>query len=573
MKLFEFFDRLDEGRKEQFIAMLPKPFQEIQNNVGEKWEKKWLNEVNWALTTLKKQDRIVWYLRFVKAQMLSVLVHYSDPAFVLKNRDLIDLAKKELKKFQNTFPPGELVDMQLKRLNLTTLKSSLEHYLSLNLPGIEKIVWGKQDPPQLVNEFAKIEQEWKESRKAVIPKNKVSDTTTLLIEFPNSWQWVNLNTASCSIEGQAMGHCGNTAGARDTDTILSLREPVKGGWKPHLTFILDKENGYLGEMKGRNNDKPATKYHPSIIALLELPIIKGINGGGYAPEHNFSVNDLTKQQQDQLFSKKPQLAGFLWRYRKEGKITTEILNQMYKSLKGGIGLPKPGYTQSSPENRFILLEMEAKNKDEYDQTFRYYYNFLEGNEHHDFNIDEAEVVYFLDSLPDQTQQEISDYVIKTYKEEIENQNSAIVRILNENADELYDTMRSSVYVGWETGTHNEIYKAIKEYLEDPCDGRQESIQISDVSDFIHTTMTSNQNNDLDAWGTEFWIKPELMCALIDSGKLDEYESWWRFVDDYTPLQEFESLVPSSGFNDYSNKSAIEYFFENQNMFTKSEKKK
>lgn len=104
-----------------------------------------------------------------------------------------------------------------------------------------------------------------------------------------------------------MGHCGNTATPKEGDRILSFRTKASGGkQRPHLTFILD-ENGYLGEMKGRANEKPSEKYHPYIIDLLQKDFVKGIKGGGYLPESNFSITDLDQEQMNALISKKSSL--------------------------------------------------------------------------------------------------------------------------------------------------------------------------------------------------------------------------------------------------------------------------
>src|SRR5690606_7918163 len=154
---------------------------------------------------------------------------------------------------------------------------------------IDNYVFDKQNPGDVWREFYVIEKEWKEKQDSVIRHEQVTHDTEVLIKFPDNWQWVNLHQNFCSIEGKAMGHCGNSGAWTNNDTVLSLREPTKDGWKPHLTFILDKTNGMLGEMKGRGNAKPASKYHPYIIKLLKQNYIKGIVGGGYLSHNNFSL--------------------------------------------------------------------------------------------------------------------------------------------------------------------------------------------------------------------------------------------------------------------------------------------
>jgi hypothetical protein len=110
-----------------------------------------------------------------------------------------------------------------------------------------------------------------------------------------------------------MGHCGNS-GAREGDDILSLRDPEG---KAHLTFIVN--DGKLGEMKGRANSKPSKRYHPAILELLKHPEIHTIRGGGYAPERNFSLDDLDEAQRRQIESLKPDIGNSIMHMLKSGK--------------------------------------------------------------------------------------------------------------------------------------------------------------------------------------------------------------------------------------------------------------
>jgi hypothetical protein len=127
------------------------------------------------------------------------------------------------------------------------------------------------------------------------------------------WKWVSLGRGYCSAEAKAMGHCGNS-GAREGDDILSLRDPEG---KAHLTFIVN--DGKLGEMKGRANSKPSKRYHPAILELLKHPEIHTIRGGGYAPERNFSLDDLDEAQRRQIESLKPDIGNSIMHMLKSGK--------------------------------------------------------------------------------------------------------------------------------------------------------------------------------------------------------------------------------------------------------------
>lgn len=108
------------------------------------------------------------------------------------------------------------------------------------------------------------------------------------------WKWVDLERGYCSQEAEAMGHCGNQ-GAAQGDNIVSLRDSE--GYA-HLTFIIN--DGFLGEAKGRANDKPSQKYHKPILELLKSKHIDAIKGGGYAPENNFDFHDLHDDHKKEL---------------------------------------------------------------------------------------------------------------------------------------------------------------------------------------------------------------------------------------------------------------------------------
>jgi hypothetical protein len=151
-----------------------------------------------------------------------------------------------------------------------------------------------------------------------------------------------------------MGHCGNVPSQRPGDQILSLRRQVQRSdvvkWYPVATFILDRD-GELGEMKGRGNDKPQPKYHAYIVELLRHHMIRGIKGGGYMPENNFSTSDLEPQTREQLIADKPELKGLLGYYEEEG-MTDRVLDMLGTKLRER---DLPDYESYDAEKRDFLL--------------------------------------------------------------------------------------------------------------------------------------------------------------------------------------------------------------------------
>ena len=285
-----------------------------QNDKKAEYEDSWFSmdqlrtdiqtEIKRAKQSLKKNDRIVWYLKLVRQELAYNLAHHTKHSSIPFNG------------------PSNSVNPRLYEL---------EHFLSLPIPEIQNLQFKNQTPIEIISIFSEAERQWKASRGQLVPFN---DDDKVVMQFPDGFAWVFLDREYCETEGGAMGHCGNRPSARRGDTILSLRRLVQTGneklWRPSLTFIIDG-NGLIGEMKGRGNEKPAEKYHPHIIALLKSDLVNGIKGGGYLPQNNFSVNDLSEEEQEDLFSVKPQYASVLYLYKKYGmnkslaeKITHEM---------------------------------------------------------------------------------------------------------------------------------------------------------------------------------------------------------------------------------------------------------
>lgn len=281
--------------------------------------------IEWAKKVLKKNDRIVWFLRFARFEITREAFG-RDKALQDFNR----LAKTNF----------SLNDM----MSIYQMRPKLEHFMSLDNKKIQSVVFNRQTPAILFAQLEEFEKEGQVTANDDVGAKEMWDNGRLiaqepddniLIKFPDGFVWMDLERSNCRQEGDAMGHCGNTASYKGDDTILSLRKSVNyegdKWWYPVCTFILDG-NGELGEMKGRNNDKPQDRYHPYIISLLKrTDLIKGIKGGGYMSENNFSLNDLSNQEKQQLIKINPNLAEVSDLYREEG-MTSRVLSRIDSGL-------------------------------------------------------------------------------------------------------------------------------------------------------------------------------------------------------------------------------------------------
>ena len=144
------------------------------------------------------------------------------------------------------------------------------------------------------------------SVKSVVQDSKELPLGKVVHEYEDAATWNLLNAGRCEVEGRMMKHCGNVS-PKSGDRILSYREKQSIMMKPRLTFILN--NGKLGEMKGFANAKPAADLHARIVDLLQNQWVKitHLQGSGYLPQNNFSLNDLNEILFKQLAQHQPEL--------------------------------------------------------------------------------------------------------------------------------------------------------------------------------------------------------------------------------------------------------------------------
>ena len=260
MKIYELLtEAAYDGMITAIKTQLPDQIQYVDQNA------------QWAKQYLKKQDRIVWYLKILKAFLLDQLT-----------TQILGTYKFE---------------------SMEKLQQDILHFYGFNDPKIEQYQYQSQSIGQVIQDLHNLENIWKqkqETNRGV--KQQPGDYE--LFKFNDGTAWWFVNRAYCPDEGRSGQHCGNVVGRHETNQrILSLRNSAD---QVILTFILEP-NGTLGEMKAKGNQKPQETFHPQIMKLLMWDKIKGISGQGYLPDANFSIFDLNDNNLNYIEKNKPQL--------------------------------------------------------------------------------------------------------------------------------------------------------------------------------------------------------------------------------------------------------------------------
>lgn len=332
--------------------------------------------------TLKRQDRIVWYLRWFRISEThkKVSAILANPKFESRTAELKQLFRRITKVDYDETRTADVSYFSLRWQN----PDALEHLTySLSIPLLDQLTWdANMLPRQMTDKLKSLEAEHNAKQKQwVNPK----ENDKIILKY-GKYAWVMLARGACSDEADAMGHCGNVPSEKAGDRILSFRTIEGEKQKPHLTFILDK-NGKLGEMKGRANEKPAAKYHPYIVDLLLQDFITGIKGGGYEAHKNFDLLDLSDEEVSDLIAKKPSFMPKLdlkdpTRHpvpydlqhkliKRNPKWTLKITNLLpeYKDLRRKFAyavVTEPGLTD--------LTHNQYLSKDEYDRAVDAFYD-------------------------------------------------------------------------------------------------------------------------------------------------------------------------------------------------------
>lgn len=226
---------------------------------------------------------------------ISIISDFRSIEAFIKQTNLPSLPKEDLKRFKDYSSFGSISGM------VDYVHEIVEKYVSI------------KDYAEATNQnfqnadFEEVYQEsveWHEELEASGRQLDIEEGQVIVEQYDDGYYWLDLMDNNCQLEGQSMGHCGNTS----ADTLLSLRDP-KG--EPHVTIAYDYDGTYR-QIKGKGNDKPVDKYHEYIVDLFINSHSPAPESGEsneiyqlvnykpeYKPETDFSISDLD----DDLFSK------------------------------------------------------------------------------------------------------------------------------------------------------------------------------------------------------------------------------------------------------------------------------
>lgn len=372
--------------------------------------------IKWSRKVLRRKDRIVWFMRHLRA---AFFVPRDQWQFTNNALFLPDLSPEVKSKLAVVAGDIDATSPSIKDM-MSHLTGSLTHFMGLanNIPALNNIVFDRQPVLALLDQMEKIEDEWKKTRDEQV---HAEESDEIVLSFPDGFAWINLHRSECPKEGDAMGHCGNQYGDY-RDTILSLRKKMPdGSQRPSLTFILDKD-GDLGEMKGRANEKPAAKYHPYIIELLKQPFIRGIVGGGHDPMNNFAMSDLTPEQRTSLYDAKPSLMDSYSIWQKFPSETDMIDRKLRQELDMLDDVPEFEGIDAIGDEDVFVLKQGADHWYQYltDYTAESVADTIRFAEEGSDSIDTYEgwVESMMDKLPGRLSQKIVEYVVADHADEI-----------------------------------------------------------------------------------------------------------------------------------------------------------
>ena len=279
------------------------------------------SQIDWAKKTLRKEDKIIWYLRIYRFLILKA------------NTSTYNQAMKMTERWVSV---ASAVEDCESLVSFSANATSFEHYMDLNIPDINNYVFGDKSIVDVFSDLEGFESVWqvKQERKSRAVEEYGKPFITV-----GKYTWFNLERGGCSLESTSMSHCGNGVSGRPGDVLYSLREPgdEPNTWIPHVTLVLKVDSakwhaaGATTEIKGRFNNKPDVEFHDALVAFVLSDRVTEMRDGGYLAKNNFKLSDLSVEQRSKVKALKPQLFPFVEHLRDaSGEVTGHLRTSLKK---------------------------------------------------------------------------------------------------------------------------------------------------------------------------------------------------------------------------------------------------
>ena len=509
-----------------------------------------------AKQLLKRADRIIWWLRWWRIstahQVIALKISQEEKTAVAPVSDAEKRESEEkINEYKQLFKKLTKKDFDsIEKYSLSTFLYSFDlaelsnHWAAMfeQSPQVNQVEWEANLGPSVLHQkLEEAEEEWEQNQAREI---EPEPDDQIIIDY-GKYAWVKLDREYCDAEGKAMGHCGNTGSPQEGDRILSFRSKVgETKQKPHLTFILDKD-GYLGEMKGRGNDKPSEKYHPYIIDLLQKDFVKGIKGGGYLPQNNFSLSDLDEEKRKALVEQKPQLGTSYDILQADGSPSERFYEKLEIELSAYLNRVL-FFAKIDKKNHLLTFDVSGNSAADLDiidnnvethvihVASKLMAGDMVGPEIWDYPSDYIKMI--MDSVADDLYQsldsnyksQIEKFVKENYSDDVDWDEDSLEEIVS-NVDELKSAFMSATHTGKESGDEAEMLSDFEAWMDrnnvqyNP-DDRKFSFTLfsSEISEFIHDAIRAGAEDDVG----------DYIAEQIDIDRFDEpYGGWDGFDTD------------------------------------------
>lgn len=365
----------------------------------------------------------------------------------------------------------------------------------------------------------------------IVPENINKYGGSIFAQCGDNFAWYYLPLPEHKrVEAQLMNHCATP----QRGVILSLREFVpQRGLRPHLTFeyipscslssieILKGSVGILGEMKGYGNSKPTERYHPQILCLLNTPNILAVVGDSYLKENNFCLDDLSTEDQNDLFLSKPELFNNDLLLTTKTKELADWLNVYYPRMKILDGkLANPKFSDLTEALTYVVNEgllsdcyypPAVKMADQLERLVKILENSDELNmwsEHYGSH----QLTTFFNAMQLKKYSKYYQQFIQTFREAIEKHNlseqaAKLIGHIDETEwdeipeellETIQETARAAENVGWESGTVSAIAQELTKIL--PLETKREVITkdsiITSPKELFETLVMGEESNSI-----------------------------------------------------------------------------